>query len=380
MPRQVLLHMTTPAEAEQSVFLHRLAVAGVPYGQEIESGLGGRGRAAQGSAMEQLARVREKWELQWSPSTDASLIERTAWGSTLVEVCGRLLAKRLEESGRVDQGATVLLEMAVCDLVEALPAAMDRCEALAADSVSFPALARAAYQLDGLLSYGAARRLPAERLSLLAGQLFTRAALNLPAAARCADDAAAEVSAALTPLYELVGRGSPATAAGAEEFWEAVAAVAEATGAHAGLRGLALVLLELGGRLGEGVLAGRLRYLLSMAGEVGDNARLVAGVFSLHRGTLLRNRALIGAVTGFLLDLEIEELTPLLPVLRRSLGDLSPSERQYLAETLDKVLGTDGGDAGRTLRLSTTDELWLREADAAVGAVLADWEARYGIR
>jgi hypothetical protein len=37
-------------EAEQSVFLHRLAVADVPFAQELESGLSGGGRAARGDA------------------------------------------------------------------------------------------------------------------------------------------------------------------------------------------------------------------------------------------------------------------------------------------------------------------------------------------
>jgi len=39
---------------------------------ELESGLGGR-RAGGAEPVEQLARVREKWELQWSPATDAQL-------------------------------------------------------------------------------------------------------------------------------------------------------------------------------------------------------------------------------------------------------------------------------------------------------------------
>ena len=51
-------------EAEQSVFLHRLGALGVPFGRELASGLGGR--LATGP-LEQLGRVRERWELQWTP-------------------------------------------------------------------------------------------------------------------------------------------------------------------------------------------------------------------------------------------------------------------------------------------------------------------------
>jgi hypothetical protein len=281
----------------------------------------------------------------------------------------------------VDEGTEALLRMALCDLTgsEAFGAAMERCESLAADSASFPALARATYHLDGLLSYGTARRLPAERLGDLAARLFARSVLHLPAAAVCGDEAANEVRQTLLALHELVQRGGPVVGTSVESYWEALASLAERGATHPGLRGLALVLLELAGRLGPGELADRLRYWLSIAVDATDNARLVAGLFALHRATLVRNPALIAAVTDFLLGLELDQLTPLLPVLRRGLGGLSAAERSYLSETLAGVLGLERGRASRTLALASADRDWLREADQAVGATLDDWKVRYGI-
>src|SRR5207248_8982375 len=133
---------------------------------------------------------------------------------------------------------------------------------------------------------------------------------------------------------------------------------------------LTLVLLELGGRRGRDALAARLGYWLSAVPEAADNARLVAGLFALHRGTLVRNRALIGAVTDFLQELCIEQLTPLLPVLRRSLGSLSAAERAYLEETLAAVLGLQADAADGAPALTAAETAWLREADAAVAATL----------
>ena len=195
--------------------------------------------------------MREKWELQWTPATDARLVERTAWGSTLAEVGQRLLGQRLAAAERVDDGTAVLLRLALCDLAHSFPAALERCEALAADSASFVALARATYHLDGLLAYGAARRLPTDRLGALAARLFARAVLHLPAAAVCGDDAAAEIEQGLTgaarasaPSESRRGRRG-AVLGGRSRPSESHA------DSHPGLRGLALVLLELGGRLGR---------------------------------------------------------------------------------------------------------------------------------
>jgi hypothetical protein len=377
-PRQVLVHPAVPKEAEQSILLHRLAVADIPFARELESGLAGRGRSASDDPLEQLGRVREKWELQWTPATDAQLIERTAWGSSLAEVCGRLLRDQLTSAPTIDAGTVVLLRMALCDLPEPFTEALKRCEALAADSGSFAALARATYHLDGLLGYGSARRLPVTRLAELARRLFARAAVHLPASAVCGDHAATDVERALTPLYELVRRGSP-TAEAPDAFWESVGTVAEMAGSHPTLRGLCLLLLEVERRLEAGELAGRLRYWLSATAEAADGARLVSGLFCLHRGTMLRNRSLIGAITEFLLELEIEQLTPLLPVLRRSLGNLSSAERAYLTETLAAVLRTDADTARATLRVTSEESALLRESDAAVAAILAEWKEQYGI-
>jgi hypothetical protein len=378
-PKQILVHLAgNRQEAEQSVFLHRLRALGVPYGTELASGLGGR--LAQ-SSLDQLGRVRERWELQWTPATDARLIERTAWGSTLADATGRVLRECLDSAQRVDDGTGVLLQMALCDLAggPAFAAALAQCEALAADSGSFPALARATYHLDGLLAYGAARTLPTDRLLDLAGRLFARAILHLPAAAVCGDDAADDVRKSLLALHELVQRGGPVVGNLRETFWQELGAVAARPATHSGLRGLTLVLLELGGRLQTGELTERLRYWLSMAADASENARLVAGLFALHRATLVRNRAVIGAVTAFLVGLELDQLTPLLPVLRRSLGNLGGPERTYLGETLSAVLGLDGRQAGQALALASTDRSWLQEADRAVSATLNAWKDRYGI-
>jgi hypothetical protein len=289
-----------------------------------------------------------------------------------------LLGQQLAAAERVDEGTAVLLRLALCDLAHSFPAALERCEALAADSASFVALARATYHLDGLLAYGVARRLPTDRLGALAARQFARAVLHFPAAAVCGDDAAAEIQPALTGLHELVRRQSLAVG-DAAAFWEALEAVEAQADSHPGLRGLVLVLLEQGGRLGRDALAARLRYWLSAVPEAADNARLVAGLFALHRGTLVRNRALIGAVTDFLRELSIEQLTPLLPVLRRGLGSLSAAERTYLEETLTAVLGLRDDTTDGALALTATEIAWLREADAAVAATLADWRERYGI-
>lgn len=376
-PQELLLHMPIEREAARSIFLHRLAVIDVPFGTEIKSGLGTA--ALNQDPLAQLTRVREKWRVQWSPSTDAQLVERTAWGSRIGEVATRLLQQRLAAATRVDEATEVLLKLALCDLTEDFAVALAACELLAADSHSFPALAQATYHLEGLLRYGAARKLPGALLTDLAQRLFARAVLALPAAAICGDEGAAEVKDRLIALFELVRQGSAVTAS-SDPFWVAIQTVAEFKESHPLLRGLCLLLLELGGRLAPGELGARLQFHLSQSTEATPNAQLVAGLFLLHRATLVRNRALIGAVTDFLLTLSIDQLVPLLPVLRQSLGSLSAAEQRYLGETLAELLGLQVGQTQAVLRSTETERLLLAELDRTSDQTLREWRVRYGIQ
>jgi hypothetical protein len=139
-----------------------------------------------------------------------------------------------------------------------------------------------------------------------------------------------------------------------------------------------MTLLEINGRLEPGQLTRMLQRDLAI-GDAASNANLIAGLFTLHRSSLVRNRTLIAAVTTFLLGLDLDVLMPLLPALRRSLGNLAPAERAYLSETLALVLG-GVEEKQRRFDLSGDDLALLEDANATVAGMLTTWEDRFGIR
>ena len=162
-------------------------------------------------------------------------------------------------AGRVDEGRDVLLRLALCDLHGPFPAALARCEALAADSASFPALARAAFRLDGLLAYGAARRLPVEPLGR-SGRAPLRPGRAAPPARRRLRRRGGRGDRADAQAAGRAGPAPPPGIAEPELFWETSPRSQPGPSANPALRGLCLTLLELGGRLESGELARRLRF------------------------------------------------------------------------------------------------------------------------
>jgi hypothetical protein len=127
---------------------------------------------------------------------------------------------------------------------------------------------------------------------------------------------------------------------------------------HPAISGLTVALLYLGGLLSEDELAGALRLRLSPAEEPLRAARFVEGLFSLNRAVLVRNRAIVDGLTGFLVGLPSERFVGILPVLRRSLAGLTPSELGYLVETIAAGLGLEAEEPGApAIEASQLDEL-----------------------
>lgn len=86
----------------QSHFLHQLAFLDVPYGEQ----LGGPNFANQSD----LHRVREQWQIRFSPETESALVEQSHLGSTIEEVIHNTLRQQLNRSDITSyQSVTLLL-------------------------------------------------------------------------------------------------------------------------------------------------------------------------------------------------------------------------------------------------------------------------------
>ena len=359
-PREVLVHLPVPVEAEQSVFLHRLAVADVPFAQELESGLGGGGRAARGGPLEQLGpRAREV-----AAALDPGHRRAAGRAHGLGQHPGRGATSGCSASAWPPRSASTTARPCSCAWRCAIwpRGSRRRWSAARRWPPTAPASARSpAPPTTWTGCWRTARRAACRRpgLGALAARLFARAVLHLPAAAVCGDDAAAEIEpAADWRCTSWCAAGAPprGTPPRSGRPIETLAAQADS---HPGLRGLALVLLELGGRLDRDALAARLRYWLSAAPEAADNARLVAGLFTLHRGTLVRNRALIGAVTDFLQGLVHR-------AAYATVAGAAPQPGQSQRGRAD-LPGGDAGDGARLARTTRRPQRPRSSADAAPG-------------
>ncbi len=365
-PRECRLYLTQPADVETSVFLHRLVVAEIPFGQVQAVQMVGRGGtgADADDAARWLGQLREKWMLQWTPLTDIRLIEASVQGNSLAEVCARRLRRALTEARRVADAAETLLRIVLTRLEPLYAGGLAACEHTSSADDDLPSLARAAYNLQSLVKYGSSRAVGVDAVKVLLSKVYVRASLLLPGAAVVADDAVPPTRNALITLHDVARQSSELDAA---LLASRLHLIAESDRAHPTLAGLACTLLFVGGALSESDLTALLSRRLSPGEEPLAGAQFLEGLLALNRAVLLRNPKIVAWFDGYLQRIPAGRFVAVLPVLRRAFADLAPAEMDYLLAALARLLELPVGQA----RTAVVPQVTAEEI-AAIDAELGD--------
>jgi len=353
-PTDLRLNLAEPHAVQQSIFLHRLLVAKIPFADLIS------GEAA---TYRQLARLQEKWRLQWTPLTDVALVEATIYGNTLREVATRRIAPRLQQRDSLAQVSAAALEAVLCELPELYDDALRALDEASVRDGDFVSLARAAYQLAGLIEYGAARAVQQAMFEPLLQRVYTRACLHLLPAADCGDDEARQVGEGMQLLHELAHKlPYLETALWLENLHE----TALSERAHAYVAGLGLGLLGFV-RIQDEALWRRARRFLSLATPPEQAAAFLEGLLMSQGGAASRSRPFVQAMHEFVMSLPDELFVQSLPMLRRAFSRLSQHDIHYLTDTLLRILEADAPPAAP----QAPDAALSREQVVAVWAQLA---------
>lgn len=348
-PERVILHLNNPVEVGTSVFLHRLRVGGIAYANHVGA-RAGRGAVEEAGGASALARPRETWEVQWTPATEATLVEAIVRGSTLEDIAADALDRQLAEARSSGDAAGIALEAVVASCARTAGQALDATERLAAEDADLPSLARAARALSGLATYGTSRAHGAfgdAAIRPLLAKVFLRAVLRVADAATGTDEAVEPTREAMRTLHEVAltqdGVDRPAWIAAARGLIESYAV-------NAGASGLATGLLYLAREIDDEELALVVGQRLSNRLEPVAAATFLAGFLEVNATAIVRSRAVVAALDAYLVELPVDRFREALPVLRRSFAGLGPSERRYLAENLIALRQVGASDATSILR------------------------------
>jgi hypothetical protein len=338
----VTLRLADNTQAAASLFLHRLRAGEVPYAsyagsQSVVSKAKQKDDEAGGYGA--LSRVREHWEVQWTPATEVALAERVIYGESFAEVCERKLNEAIQEAKHAADATRLLVDAVLTEALKATARALDAAERLSSTDEDVGSLSQAARTLAGLKSFGSSR----PQLSQLAGTVdrllvgtFTRATLRLPVSLLGDSEATAPARKAMMVLQELAltqpGLDRAAWFVGLHGI--AVDETIEPTAA-----GTAAALLHLARECSEEQLRALLDRRLADTVTPARSADFLAGFFSVNALVVLKNREIVAALSAFLAGLGGDAFRDALPALRRAFAVLGSSERRFLLEHLIALHG-----------------------------------------
>ena len=312
------LDVRNELDLQRSVLLQRLRLLDISWGEPQAI----RGR--QGTS-------HEIWTLEWKPELALKIIEANLWGNTVAEAAHACVQERARTLSSLQDLSTLLDSVILADLPDTVTQLLERLRELASLDPDVLHLMLALAPLSRVLRYGSVRSQDKTTLRAVVDSLVTRICVLLPASRALNDEAAAEHFEALLSVnasIKTLGKESL-------KAWHDALALLSDSRTHGLLAGRACRILVDAAVLPKDHAKLELSRQFSAAR---DAAALTAAAFWLDgflRGSglaLVHDRELWRLLDDWLLELEEESFTAVLPLLRRTFSSFSASARQQLSD------------------------------------------------
>lgn len=315
-------------DLNRSYFLHKLRVLGIKFADPRIS-------------EQDNATWSESWVICWTPESEIQLVESALRGDTVELAASFAIKETVEKTTEMSVVAAAIEDAFLCGMPTAAQYAVNALQAMAVDAASFEELAKTAFRLSSIVTYGDIRRADSAPLIPIMQQIYYRACLILPGSCVCDDNASQSISDAMNMLNSVEL---------AQEFLEpenwlnALKEVARRDDLNTRLSGFAAaVLLERNHMTND-----ELKIEVSRRLSKGVPADLGAGWFE---GLTLKNRygliarlSLWESLDEYIKSLDDEEFKRALVFLRRAFADFSSGEKDSIAENLGEIWGLNGAE------------------------------------
>jgi hypothetical protein len=319
-PSTITLDLRKEAQRDRSVFLHRLALLGVPWGAQSDAG-------------RSLGTFKEAWDLRWAPELAVGIIEAGLHGTTVLEAAEAKVAQDAREAADLATLSGLVEACLTADLPRALTVVVDTLADRTARQHDTFALLEAVEPLARTQRYGDVRGADTSRVTGVLHAVVTRASVGLRAACSSLDDDAAT---AARRRLDAADRGvalvdDPELS---EPWRTALLAVAADDRIHGALAGRTNRILLDQGAVPSAEVARRMSRRLSVAADALAGAAWVDGFLEGDVLLLLHDAALLQLVDAWVSEAGESTFEDLLPLLRRTFARFDGAARRQIGTRL----------------------------------------------
>ncbi|HYH77063.1 MAG TPA: DUF5682 family protein [Arthrobacter sp.] len=354
MEEVLTLDLRKPNQLARSVLLHRLALLGVEWGAQTETG-------------RTTGTFKEVWTLQWQPELAIAVVEASRYGTTVASAAAAYVSERAQDAGNLTELSELLAACLLADLPEGIGGVVSVLAERTALQQDVAPLLETIAPLARTCRYGNVRGVDVTGVRKILDTTVVRACVGLPTACAGLDDEAAD---AMRRAVDSAQQGlSLLPDLPLDDWHQALAAVAGSDRIHGAVAGRATRLLLDAGLVDGHEAAARLSRRLSIATPAREAAAWLDGLLSGDATLLIYDRRLLQIVDDWVAGVDDEIFDDVLPLLRRTFSAFSRPERREIGEQVSRV-----GDAGPADSEATLDMAAAGPAVRTMARYLG-WEA-----
>jgi hypothetical protein len=363
LARTLALDLRKETDRGRSVFLHRLGVLGIGWGEATADLVRGAGT------------FHETWTLCWRPELAVAIIDAAIWGTTVESASTARIIAVASPGAPLADVTRAVERVLLAELPEALQPVLRALDASAATESDVTHLMAAVPALVRAVRYGNVRGTDTAALSAVVDALTVRVCAGLPAAVgSLADDAASVLREALDDMQAALAlHAQGALGAQARDRWmTALSGLDGRRDVHGLVAGRIVRLLADGGVLAPPEAARRFAAALSVGVQAADKAHWAEGFLSGSGLLLAHDRDLLAILDGWVASLSEQEFLDVLPLLRRTFGEFAAPERSSIDRAVRHLRGSSGqrpGAGPHGGRGNDGDDVEQIDASRAAGAL-----------
>lgn len=322
---EIVVDLRKEAQLARSLFLHRLTLLGIDWGNRIDAG-------------RSTGTFKEAWSLEWHPELAVAVIEASVHGNTIVSAAESKVAQAAAASTDLTTLASLIEGCLLADLPGGLEAVVRTLAERTARQHDTLSLLGTIEPLARTCRYGDVRGSDTEDVHQVLATVVVRAAVGLSGACAALDDDAA---AAMREAIESAHRGITLldNEALRGPWLRALAALGPEGHVHGSVSGRINRMLLDGGLLAPDQAANRLSRRLSYGAAAPAAAAWLDGFLSGEVLLLLHDDTLLGLIDEWVAGIDEATFEDLLPLLRRTFSRYAPPERRQIGSHL-RNLGT----------------------------------------
>jgi hypothetical protein len=365
-PRDVDLDLLDATQRNQSRLLHRLRILAI-------RGFN-RTNGTDFSARKDLARLWERWSVQWSPEFDSSAIEAARYGPTLAEAAANRLAEQGKSVERsANKGALLLVDASLADLNSLAAALHAQLVVIVREDGEILSVTAALGHLLYLYKFDESMGTQGRAdVGAILREAFSRGLWLLEILGQMIDPDGQTVNGVLS-LLDTFERCEHALSLNRLEFTDVLSRVSSDRSQGPSLRGAAIGALWVLGNADAQRVRTELR-LFSDPDHLGD---FLTGLFAVARELVQRDQDLILAIDDALGIFSADDFLTALPSLRLAFTFFTPREKHHMASSLLEALGINEHEKQRAaLEVLPQDAARALALESRLFTALA----KYGLR